>query len=163
MVEVSCNREPGGRSRVNQPVAAAVSRGHGVRRGHGPRHLHDPKQGVDRARCSVCPYRPAGRLVAARYPMARKRGNWGTCRRHRHVRTRLDWRWRRQADGSDGSLAGLRGSHGLSPLALPWWLVGQDWAVRLHHADEGIPYGIALAGAALWIYPSSKWFAALGI
>ncbi len=48
-------------------------------------------------------------------------------------------------------------------VALPWWLVGQDWAVRLHHADEGIPYGIALAGAALWIYPSSKWFAALGI
>ena len=43
----------------------------------------------------------------------------------------------------------------------PAWLLNQPWAMRLHESKEGIPYGVALAGAALWIYPSTKWFAAL--
>ena len=46
-------------------------------------------------------------------------------------------------------------------LAPPLWLAGQHWAMRLHDQRVGIPYGVALAAAALWIYPSTKWFAVL--
>jgi prepilin peptidase CpaA len=46
-------------------------------------------------------------------------------------------------------------------LAPPLWLAGQHWAMRLHDRKTGIPYGMALAAAALWIYPSTKWFAVL--
>ncbi len=42
----------------------------------------------------------------------------------------------------------------------PVWLMGQEWALRLHDRRGGIPYGIALAGAALWVYPSTPWFMA---
>jgi prepilin peptidase CpaA len=34
------------------------------------------------------------------------------------------------------------------------------WAVRLHERGTGIPYGLAIAGAALMIYPRTHWFAA---
>jgi len=40
---------------------------------------------------------------------------------------------------------------------LPTLLAGQEWAERLHQPDGGIPYGIALATAALLIYPSTAW------
>jgi prepilin peptidase CpaA len=40
---------------------------------------------------------------------------------------------------------------------LPMVLVGQDWAERLHRSDAGVPYGIALAAAALLIYPDTIW------
>lgn len=40
----------------------------------------------------------------------------------------------------------------------PTWMLGQAWAMRLHDKNVGIPYGIALAAAALWIYPSTPWF-----
>jgi prepilin peptidase CpaA len=43
----------------------------------------------------------------------------------------------------------------------PVWVAGQDWAMRLHDDKTGIPYGIALAAAALWVYPSTHWFASL--
>jgi prepilin peptidase CpaA len=43
-------------------------------------------------------------------------------------------------------------------VALPRWLLVQDWASRLHNRKEGIPYGLALAGGALWIFPSTDWF-----
>lgn len=43
----------------------------------------------------------------------------------------------------------------------PFWLLGHSWAERLHDRKVGIPYGIAIAGAALWLYPKSHWFAAL--
>lgn len=43
---------------------------------------------------------------------------------------------------------------------LPVWFSGQEWAMRLHDRKGGIPYGIALAGAALWVYPSTSWFVA---
>ena len=43
----------------------------------------------------------------------------------------------------------------------PLWVATQPWAVRLHDRRTGIPYGIALAAAALWIYPSTNWFAAV--
>jgi prepilin peptidase CpaA len=43
---------------------------------------------------------------------------------------------------------------------LPIWIMRQEWAMRLHDRQGGIPYGVALAGAALWIYPSTPWFLA---
>jgi prepilin peptidase CpaA len=33
-----------------------------------------------------------------------------------------------------------------------------EWATRLHQQGTGIPYGLAIAGAALWIYPQTPWF-----
>lgn len=41
--------------------------------------------------------------------------------------------------------------------ALPSFLARQEWAVRLHHQETGIPYGIALALAALLVYPHTFW------
>jgi prepilin peptidase CpaA len=46
-------------------------------------------------------------------------------------------------------------------LPLPAMLVGREWAERLHKANSGIPYGIALAAAALMIYPETAWMKAL--
>lgn len=46
-------------------------------------------------------------------------------------------------------------------LVLPSWITSQGWAMRLHDKSSGIPYGIALAGAGLWIYPATVWFKAL--
>jgi prepilin peptidase CpaA len=43
----------------------------------------------------------------------------------------------------------------------PIWATAQPWAMRLHDRRGGIPYGIALAAAALWIYPSTLWFTSL--
>ena len=40
---------------------------------------------------------------------------------------------------------------------LPATLMCQDWVARLHRRDAGVPYGIALAAAALAIYPSTAW------
>ena len=45
----------------------------------------------------------------------------------------------------------------------PRWLLGQPWALRLHNKKEGIPYGLALSGAALWIFPATGWFAAVAV
>jgi prepilin peptidase CpaA len=47
-------------------------------------------------------------------------------------------------------------------LPLPLMLTGRDWAERLHKANGGIPYGIALAAAALVVYPETPWMKALG-
>jgi prepilin peptidase CpaA len=44
---------------------------------------------------------------------------------------------------------------------LPRPLAGQPWIERLHHKDSGVPYGIALAAAALCIYPDTPWMTAL--
>jgi prepilin peptidase CpaA len=44
---------------------------------------------------------------------------------------------------------------------LPGLLVGLEWAERLHRHDAGIPYGIALAAAALIVYSHSEWMARL--
>lgn len=41
----------------------------------------------------------------------------------------------------------------------PLWLARQGWAFRLHSAKSGIPYGIALAAAGLFVFPSTGWFA----
>jgi prepilin peptidase CpaA len=44
-------------------------------------------------------------------------------------------------------------------LSLPKFLSTQTWALRLHDGKQGIPYGIALAAAALIIYPETAIFA----
>jgi len=43
------------------------------------------------------------------------------------------------------------------PLAAA--LARQPWLARLHDRNTGVPYGIALAGAALLIYPHTEWMA----
>ena len=42
-------------------------------------------------------------------------------------------------------------------LPLPQILAGQDWVDRLHRPDGGVPCGIALAAAALIVYPQTEW------
>jgi prepilin peptidase CpaA len=44
---------------------------------------------------------------------------------------------------------------------LPQWLARQVWVERLHGKDGGIPYGIALAAAALAVYPDTAWMTGL--
>ena len=46
-------------------------------------------------------------------------------------------------------------------LPLPRFLSGQAWAERLHRKDCGVPYGIALAAAALAVYPDTIWMKAI--
>lgn len=46
-------------------------------------------------------------------------------------------------------------------MPLPRLFVGREWAERLHRLDAGVPYGIALAAAALLVYPHTEWMAAL--
>jgi prepilin peptidase CpaA len=46
---------------------------------------------------------------------------------------------------------------------LPGLLAGQGWAERLHRKDAGVPYGIALAAAALAIYPDTPWMKAIAM
>jgi prepilin peptidase CpaA len=40
---------------------------------------------------------------------------------------------------------------------LPDWLARKEWVQRLHDKDGGVPYGIALAAAALAVYPHTPW------
>jgi prepilin peptidase CpaA len=47
-------------------------------------------------------------------------------------------------------------------LPLPQPFVGREWAERLHKRDGGVPYGIALAAAALLVYPHTEWMVAAG-
>jgi prepilin peptidase CpaA len=59
---------------------------------------------------------------------------------------------------------------GLLTLALLFWrtmplpatFTSQGWLLRLHDRKEGVPYGIALAGAGLLVYPTTPFMAALG-
>jgi len=44
------------------------------------------------------------------------------------------------------------------PPALEQW----SWLARLHRKEEGIPYGIVLAVAALLVYPQTVWMKMLG-
>src|SRR5450759_5208625 len=48
-------------------------------------------------------------------------------------------------------------------LPLPDVLERQPWILRLHEAGGGVPYGIALAAAALAVYPKTGWMPAFGI
>ena len=47
-------------------------------------------------------------------------------------------------------------------IPLPEFLARQEWACRLHRVDAGIPYGIALAAAALVVYPNTSWMTIAG-
>jgi len=40
-------------------------------------------------------------------------------------------------------------------MPLPKALADKEWVKRLHRLDSGVPYGIALAAAALLIYPDT--------
>ena len=42
-------------------------------------------------------------------------------------------------------------------LPLPAVLARQQWIMRLHETGGGVPYGIALAAAALIVYPKTGW------
>ena len=46
-------------------------------------------------------------------------------------------------------------------MPLPDRVARWQWAERLHQPNAGIPYGMALAAAALIIYPQSEWMARL--
>jgi prepilin peptidase CpaA len=47
--------------------------------------------------------------------------------------------------------------------SLPPVLANQAWVARLHEPNGGVPYGIALAVAALLVYPSTAWMTAAGL
>ena len=40
---------------------------------------------------------------------------------------------------------------------LPMFMIRQPWIQRLHDKGAGVPYGIALAAAALLVYPQTQW------
>jgi prepilin peptidase CpaA len=46
-------------------------------------------------------------------------------------------------------------------LPLPLFAVRQDWVMRLYKPRGDMPYGIALAAAALLVYPETIWFTRL--
>ena len=48
-------------------------------------------------------------------------------------------------------------------LPLPAVLARQTWVLRLHEQGAGVPYGIALAAAALAVYPKTGWMPAVGL
>jgi prepilin peptidase CpaA len=48
-------------------------------------------------------------------------------------------------------------------LPLPGVLARQKWILRLHEKGGSVPYGIALAAAALLIYPKTGWMPAIGL
>ena len=48
-------------------------------------------------------------------------------------------------------------------MPLPALLANQEWAKRLHRMDAGVPYGIALAIAALWVYSDTPFMKSLGM
>ena len=51
----------------------------------------------------------------------------------------------------------------LRKLPLPAFAVRWDWLARLHEPKTGVPYGIALAAAALFVYPqTANWSAVVG-
>lgn len=48
-------------------------------------------------------------------------------------------------------------------LPLPLFLARYGWISRLHDPEQGVPYGIALATAALFVYPSTFWLQSLSV
>jgi prepilin peptidase CpaA len=48
-------------------------------------------------------------------------------------------------------------------LPLPGALARQPWILRLHEKSGGVPYGIALAAAAMLVYPHTVWMPATGL
>ena len=48
-------------------------------------------------------------------------------------------------------------------IPIPPLLAAQPWAARLHQKDCGVPYGIALAAAALFVYPDTAFMKSMGM
>lgn len=48
-------------------------------------------------------------------------------------------------------------------MPIPAPLLSQEWVLRLHRNDAGVPYGIALATAALAVYPHTVWMTPLAM
>lgn len=48
-------------------------------------------------------------------------------------------------------------------MPLPAMLSRQPWILRLHEKGAGIPYGIALAAAALAVYPQTGWMSLIAV
>ena len=46
-------------------------------------------------------------------------------------------------------------------MPLPAACIRQEWIARLHKRGGGVPYGIAMAAAALVVYPSTPWLQAV--
>ena len=44
-------------------------------------------------------------------------------------------------------------------MPLPGFLLGWTPAARLHEKGAGIPYGVAIAAAAMMVFPDTPWFA----
>ena len=65
--------------------------------------------------------------------------------------------------GLDAALVGGALTLGILQLRkwpLPRWAHTADWLMRLHDRNAGVPYGIALAAAGLFVYPdTSVWTA----
>jgi prepilin peptidase CpaA len=51
---------------------------------------------------------------------------------------------------------------GFRKRSLPLTLASRPWVARLYEPAAGVPYGIALAAAALLVYPSTVWMRAAG-
>ncbi|MGP0090412.1 MAG: prepilin peptidase [Xanthobacteraceae bacterium] len=51
----------------------------------------------------------------------------------------------------------------LRKLPLPAVIARQAWVERLHDQESGVPYGIALAAAALVVYPHTSWLKTLAM
>lgn len=45
-------------------------------------------------------------------------------------------------------------------VRLPVSWQGQEWISRLHHRDTGVPYGVAIAAAAVLVYMRTPWVVA---
>jgi len=45
----------------------------------------------------------------------------------------------------------------LRSMPLPDRVAKVDWIARLYNADTGVPYGVALGAAAIFIYPQTEW------
>lgn len=46
-------------------------------------------------------------------------------------------------------------------FALPSRLQGMAWVSRLHSSQIGLPYGVAMAPAALFVFPNTPWLSVL--
>ena len=46
-------------------------------------------------------------------------------------------------------------------LVLPVWLMNRPWVARLHAQGASVPYGVAMAVAALVVFPETRWMTTL--
>jgi len=45
-------------------------------------------------------------------------------------------------------------------MMLPAFCLQMSWIARLHDRGSGVPYGVALASAALFVFPYTTWMKA---